>query len=480
MTGMQVEIRRFTFEDIPLKIEWINNPANNRFLHYDLPLEYGKTCAWFEKNQGRTDRYDATILADKTPVGLIGLLSIDDRERKAEYYISMGEQSHKGKGVALRASELILEYAFRSLRLERVYLYTETGNTLAQRLFDRLGFRKEGLSPEKLFYNGRYIDRLFYEMTKQEYLLRYGMTPVQRIGDLNGNDLYVKREDLIPYSFGGNKARKGKLFFEEIGKRGYDCVVTYGSSHSNHCRIVANLAAARNMPCYVIGPAERAEETCNSRLMEYFGAQIRVVPVEQVHDTIEATLQELRDSGQNPYFIPGGGHGNIGTEAYVQCYDEICAYEKMNGFCFDYIFFASGTGTTQAGLVCGQLMSGDARQIVGISIARKNPRGRDVVLESVRDYLRDRGVEFAEEELQAKTIFLDDYTAKGYGESNGEITEVIKEVMRDHGIPLDSTYTGKAFCGMKDYLDRQKISGKRILFIHTGGTPLFLDEISRL
>lgn len=47
-----VKLRRFRFEDIPLKIEWINNSENNEFLHYDLPLEYDKTVAWFEKNKG--------------------------------------------------------------------------------------------------------------------------------------------------------------------------------------------------------------------------------------------------------------------------------------------------------------------------------------------------------------------------------------------------------------------------------------------
>ena len=72
-------------------------------------------------------------------------------------------------------------------------------------------------------------------------------TPLNWLGKMGNNDLYIKREDLIPYSFGGNKARKGILFFEDIDAGDYDCVVTYGSSHSNHCRIVANLAAKRNV-----------------------------------------------------------------------------------------------------------------------------------------------------------------------------------------------------------------------------------------
>ena len=38
------------------------------------------------------------------------------------------------------------------------------------------------------------------------------------------NDLYMLREDLIPYSFGGNKVRKGILFFEDIDNGDYDCV----------------------------------------------------------------------------------------------------------------------------------------------------------------------------------------------------------------------------------------------------------------
>lgn len=42
-------------------------------------------------------------------------------------------------------------------------------------------------------------------------------------------------------------------------------------------------------------------------------------------------------------------------------------------------------------------------------------------------------------------------------------------------VPLDMTYTGKAFYGMMEYLKKQEITGKKILFLHTGGLPLFFD-----
>ena len=105
---MTVTIRPFEKEDIPKKVEWINNPENNQFLHYDIPLEIGRTEQWFENIKGRTDRFDATIVVDGVPCGTIGLLEIDYKNSKAEYYIAMGEVSLKEKGVSTQASRLIL------------------------------------------------------------------------------------------------------------------------------------------------------------------------------------------------------------------------------------------------------------------------------------------------------------------------------------------------------------------------------------
>lgn len=296
-------------------------------------------------------------------------------------------------------------------------------------------------------------------------------TPIQYLGFEYGNELYVKRDDLLPFSFGGNKARKAELFFDEIDKGKYDCIVTYGSSSSNHCRVVSNMACSRKLPCYIISPEEASDSTYNSQMMKMFDADVQIVPVDKVHETIEKVVGYLKEKGFRPYFIPGGGHGNIGTQAYVNCYEEIKEYEKTENICFDYIFQASGTGTTQAGLVCGQIMNRDKRLIVGISIARKNPRGREIVLESIREYLGDK------EDIDKNVIFTDKYIGKGYGDSNTD--ETIDYVLRQYGLPLDSIYTGKAFCGMKQYLEENAVRDKKVLFIHTGGTPLFFDYLKR-
>ncbi len=294
---------------------------------------------------------------------------------------------------------------------------------------------------------------------------------------LNNNNIYIKREDLLPISFGGNKARKAELFFKEIEEKNFNCVVTYGSSSSNHCRVIANLAAANRIPCYIISPTDVSGITFNKKLMQLFNAKIIQCTTNEVKEKISSTLEELKDYGMNPYFIEGGGHGNIGTLAYLRAYQEILKYEKENSQFFDYIFHASGTGTTQAGLISGQILNKDERNIVGISIAREKARGEKVVLESVNAFLKEMN---QEDITKNKIKFLDDYTLDGYGKFNDDILKIIKTVLVEDGIPLDSTYTGKAFWGMREYLKKESVSNKNVLFIHTGGTPLFFDRLEEL
>lgn len=166
---MKVTIRRFERTDIPKKVEWVNNPENNQFLHYDIPICIEKTEKWFDSHFGEDTRYDAVIEADRVPVGTIGLLSIDRKNSKAEYYIAMGETSYKGKGIAKEASLLILQYGFETLLLNRIYLYTEVENVAAQKLFEKVGFVREGLIRQDILSHGKYADRYAYGYLREDW-----------------------------------------------------------------------------------------------------------------------------------------------------------------------------------------------------------------------------------------------------------------------------------------------------------------------
>lgn len=162
-----VKIRRFTFDDIPLKIEWINNPENNEFLHYDLPLEYDKTVKWLKKNENSKTRFDAVIEYNGNPVGLAGLLNIDTKNLKAEDYITIGETAFKQKGIATKAGVLIALYGFEILKLHKLYAYIEVGNP-SLKLYLKKGFHVEGFLRNDLCMNGRFVDRYVLGLSKED------------------------------------------------------------------------------------------------------------------------------------------------------------------------------------------------------------------------------------------------------------------------------------------------------------------------
>lgn len=294
------------------------------------------------------------------------------------------------------------------------------------------------------------------------------------MGQFKNNELYIKRDDLLPFSFGGNKARKAIYFFDEIRRTKSNCVITYGSNSSNHCRVIANIAASLKIKCIIISPEEDTESTFNLLMTDCFGAETIRCPLSGVSQTINNTIASTKQQGWFPYFIMGGGHGILGTQAYVDCFSEILTYEKTHCTNFDYIFHASGTGTTQAGLVCGKLLNNRNINIIGISIARKNPRCKQIIIDSVSEYMDTVG--FCGDYFGQVEV-VDDYVLDGYGKYNIEIDQTIQNVLTNYGIPLNRTYTGKAFWGMEKYLEKENIKNKNILFIHTGGTPLFFDDL---
>ena len=164
----KVSLRDFSAEDSERKVQWINDPRNNEYLHYDLPLVYDKTLKWF-LGRNLAKRLDCTIEYDGVPVGLIGLLEIDYFHKKAEFYICLGEHQYKGRGIAKASIKMLIKYAFCELGLNKVYLNVDADNEVACKLYERSGFTCEGCFKKDMFHRGRYIDRKRYAILAESW-----------------------------------------------------------------------------------------------------------------------------------------------------------------------------------------------------------------------------------------------------------------------------------------------------------------------
>lgn len=296
-------------------------------------------------------------------------------------------------------------------------------------------------------------------------------TPIQYLEMLpGGQEVFIKRDDLLGFSFGGNKCRIGAEFLEDMRRQGADFMVSYGSRRSNLNRVVASMCKSQGIPCLIISSEEDGEQDgFNAALVDFMGAGRVFCKKDSVAGTVGSTLQALRSQGHKPYYIYGDAHG-MGNEetarsAYRKAYREIRLWQEHAQAEFEAIFLASGTGMTQGGLLAGKRQQHGREKIIGISVAREAGPGAA----AVRRYAGE-----GEEEV----CFEADYRCGGYGRYDGEIEGVIQRMMKRHGIALDPVYTGKAYAGMLRWLERYGEGMKKVLFIHTGGLPLYFDYLN--
>ena len=309
---------------------------------------------------------------------------------------------------------------------------------------------------------------------------------VQHLEDVgrvcHGNDIYILRDDLIPAALGGNKVRIAAEFIADMRKQDADALVMYGDRKSNLCRVLALACHAERIPCMMITASETSETPAfNEQIISGLGVEILACGQGAIAEAVDEAMDTMSTRGYRPYYIYGNrlGTGNEGTaaNAYAKVYRQLLDWEREHGFSFDTIVLPYGTGSTQGGLVAGSLIAQDNREIIGISISSRTPeRAMSVLADTVNSWFEKQGLvcpEGYEKSLHLETR----YNCGGYGVPNSRVSDIIATMLRDTAIPFDPVYSGKAFLGMQDYLREHSVTDKRILFIHTGGLPIFFDHL---
>lgn len=138
---MNVRIRPLKEQDAYTSVKWRNDPEVFKFTGntYNHEITIDNELEWIRKVTANPTDYRCAILVDEVYVGNIYLTDI--KEGTAHYHIFIGDKSYWGKGVAKRASLLILDYAFKVLNIKEIFLRVRNVHTSAYNLYLRLGFK---------------------------------------------------------------------------------------------------------------------------------------------------------------------------------------------------------------------------------------------------------------------------------------------------------------------------------------------------
>ncbi|KAJ5979333.1 hypothetical protein N7501_002675 [Penicillium viridicatum] len=340
--------------------------------------------------------------------------------------------------------------------------------------------------------------------------------------------IYAKREDhSSPLACAGNKYRKLEYIVPDILTQtplyhshennptppgplqgAATTLVTEGAIQSNHTVQVAALARRLGLKVLILlhrgtggglaaATDKEAFERCgNVQINHLLGAEVRVCEEgDPLAEDATSLLDELKASGQNPYWIPGGASLHpLGGLGYARAAFEIAAQEGEMGLGgsgrFDYVFVACGSGSTVGGLVAGfKLLEkirgldvsktiGESRKVVGILNSPTKPRAyhEKRVLTFARRAGELIGLD-GERDIGVDDVRLDDrFVGTAYGVLDGKSKEALETMARTEGMVLDPVYTAKVVRGMMHWVNEGEVTDSakpmdqvNVLFIHTGG-----------
>jgi D-cysteine desulfhydrase len=301
-------------------------------------------------------------------------------------------------------------------------------------------------------------------------------TPVQKLDNLGKaigyENVWIKRDDQSSDVYGGNKVRKLEFAIADALRQKKKYVVTVGGIGTNHglaTTIHCGRAGIKTVLVLIPQPiTDKVQE--NLLLDQHFGAEIivgRSIP--------EAYLRAAWVLLTHPdsYLLWAGGTSALSTIGYVNAAFEL-KRQADAGLLPEpaYIFGATGSMGTTAGLIVGARLSGLKSRIVGVKVSMDsyaNVKGTVSLANKTASLMRRHdpsvpAMRFTAADFDLKTDFFGDE----YGRVTPEGVAAVELIRKTEGIKLETTYTGKALAATLDFVKKDKsLKGAPVLFWNT-------------
>lgn len=165
--GDRITLRTLETEDAAIVQRARNEPAFREGFRVETPTTRNMVEGYIEERvEGDDDSIQLLVCRDGDAVGAVSLLEMHRSHGMLHYWLLPDERGH---GYATEGAALLLDHAFETVGLHRVFAWTIDVNEASQAVLRRLGFTHEGTYREHLFTGGTYHDTEHFGLLAREW-----------------------------------------------------------------------------------------------------------------------------------------------------------------------------------------------------------------------------------------------------------------------------------------------------------------------
>ena len=151
-------------DDLPLVLEWINNPE---FYGIYNPLQQTSRTE-LERKFENLPSEEKTFFIEKKDGSKVGGISHYLAGNQWEIGFTI-VPTERRKGYCSEAAMIMVDYLFLSQNMQRIQAHTDVRNVASQKVLEHAGFRKEGVIRKHAFVRGEWRDWALYGILREEW-----------------------------------------------------------------------------------------------------------------------------------------------------------------------------------------------------------------------------------------------------------------------------------------------------------------------
>jgi RimJ/RimL family protein N-acetyltransferase len=117
-----------------------------------------------------TDRIMFIVKNNKIPIGICGLIHLDNKNKNADIALILGELNIHGKGLGSQMLNQLLSIGFNKMKLNRIGAEILEKNKKSEHVFQKMNFKFEGKIREAIWRKGKFQDIKIYGILKKDYM----------------------------------------------------------------------------------------------------------------------------------------------------------------------------------------------------------------------------------------------------------------------------------------------------------------------